>query len=475
MVITFSMLISRQVFCQIALMHQLGFSVEQRACTSSSECVRGTSCSHFRRRRRRDQNVCQACPPLDRSAENETIRVQELCFHVFEAAKTLRAYDKGEVDPWPYVIFGKVRYRGHLPRGKTIYSPRVFVEFCSGCIDSDGTYKQERLVVRETLKSMRIGDFVALFVCAYAVGLTIIGELRDIKVCNMAQLRCVASFQHHPVGHVWFAFINAVRLYVLIPQVMAAVVDLALLEGGNTVSLVFNTISVIFVTELDNLSTLYLLSPLTLAKVERLGQVVASRDDIRYLAVSQKLFVIGVIFVIILGVFAEVYFVPGISYFMAIVAVYVESLAELVFYDSGQPLLTQVFLSTLYASWTSDDSSRCCLLLRRWCRCLRGGPRREMAQIYRSTKNGDTASPSSSAAAAAGGGGGEPTTTTTPPPSRPRLMTIATQRQRRKTVCSRAFLQDICASMFELQFVYAVCSFVLNTSLGTTFGQSRYW
>ena len=436
------------IITQISLMHQLLFSVEHRSCTSSSDCVRGTSCSAIRRQRR-EPNVCQACPPL--TSKNETLRVQELCFNVFDSAAAIRAYDAEDIHPWPRVDFRNVRYRPNLPRGSTVYSPRIFVEFCSGCIDSDGTYKHEHLIIRETLKSMQFGDFVTLFVCAFAVGLAIIGELREIKVCNKAQRRCFAATKDHGFGHIWFALINAIRVYVLVPQVIAAVPEFVLLEGGNTVSLVFNTISVIFVTELDNVLTLYLLNPLTLAKVERHAQVVATRKDLRYLAVTQKVFVVGVIFVIFIGIFSEVHYLLGLSYYMAIIAVYIEGLAELLFYDSEQPLLTRIVLTLLHESWVADD---CRLRRVVWCQLLQcHSPSQESPtglghQDSEDDDDDDDASP-------------------VVEPCWPHLMTVASRRRHRDTLCSRALLQDILTFTFELGSIVVLVNLALNVGLRT--------
>ena len=452
------------VILQVSLMHQLLFSVEHRACTSSSDCVRGTSCSVYRRQRR-NMNVCEGCSRLDR---NETLRIQKKCFEIFDSANLLHLYETNQ-GPDVSVHFAEgVRFpQFERAAGRDVsYAPSVFVEFCEGCVDSDGVYKSLRSVTRENVRSMRRGDFLTLLVCGIAMGLTIVGELREIKICNIAQRRCFTKSRHHPLGHIWFASMNALRAYVLVPQVIAAVPRLVLLEGGNTVALIFNTVSVIFITELDNLLTQRILSPSTVIAINDKARVLASKEDLRYLAVTQKIFVLGVIVVIFVGLFMEIRYFEGIAYLLAVGLVFAEGLAELLFYDSEQPLLTRIILTSsngllnclkCCCCWTFCCPCRIlCYLCRRLFRFVRGSPAKEEeeekeekeetldddARRFRDALQAETTS---------------------------HLRTVASQRQRRRTLCTGALIQDIIAYTIEFLLIAALVSALLNASLQTVY------
>ena len=192
----------------------------------------------------------------------------------------------------------KVSYKKDLAPQKTkeqTYASSVFVEFCAGCIDVDGTYKDLPTVVRGNVRSMLAGDFITLFVCSLAVGLAVAGEVRDVKIATMAQKRSFHKTQHHRVSHVWFAALNFARLYVLVPQVVAAVPNLVALEGADAVAILFNTVAVVFVVELDNVLTTRLLSAPTLGILRKNAAVVPDRADQRYLSMTQKIVVVLVV------------------------------------------------------------------------------------------------------------------------------------------------------------------------------------
>ena len=344
------------VALQIALMQNFFFSVESRACTSSEDCVRGTSCTGFRRRRRAS-NVCRACARLD--GGNETKRIEDECFEIFDDPDLLRKYRHNDA-PWPRVTYDDVYITNEKSGSRRVtYRPKTFLELCSGCIDGDGAFRNLGQITRQNFRAMRLGDFATLLVCAVAVGLILVAELREVKTCNIAQSRslALAGPGRRRFAHVWFAYVTAVRGYVLIPLVVAAVPRLVVLEGANTVSVVFNTVSVIFVTELDNLVTQRFLSPQTVAVLNNRTQVIASREDLRYFAITPKLFVAGVVAVIFLGLIAEVRY-NQLSFALAVGLVYVEGVAELLVYDGQQPFLTRILVTACVGVPDDDDDRK---------------------------------------------------------------------------------------------------------------------
>ena len=243
------------VALQIALMQNFFFSVENRACTSSEDCVRGTSCTGFRRRRRAS-NVCRACARL--AGGNETKRIEDECFEIFDDPDLLRKYRHNDV-LWPRVTYEDAYITNEKSGSRRVtYRPSRFLELCTGCVDDDGAFRHLSKITRENLRAMRSGDFVTLFVCAVAVGLILVAELKEVKVSHIAQARTLAKGSRVSFAHVWFAYVTLVRGYVLIPLVIAAVPRLVVLEGANTVSVVFNTVSVIFVSFLFILFNLFL-------------------------------------------------------------------------------------------------------------------------------------------------------------------------------------------------------------------------
>ena len=444
------------VALQCSLMHQVLFAVRHRSCSSSRGCSRGTSCSGHRRLID-EGNRCEACNPL--VSRGERLRIQAICFQIFDSSELIEEYNSNNLTEWPRVSFDRKprALRASLTQGDVEFSPSTFVEFCSGCIDSDGTYKPLTSILRDNVRAMQGGDFLTLLVCTIAVGLTIVGELREIKICTIAQRRCFAKTRHHSLGHAWFALINSFRAYLLVPQVIAAVPRLVLYEGGNTVSLIFNTVSIIFVTELDNLLTQRILSPSTVATLENTARVMASREDLRYLAVTQKVFVVGVVIAVFLGLFAEVRYFPGISFAIATFMVYIEGLAELVVYDSEQPLLTRILFTT-----GCYQHSCCCDP----CYCRRNNDDDE-------ENNNDVSCRDATTADAAARNSKDNNnhqnqrTRIRPPVLCAHLRTVSSHRRRRHRFFTVALCQDIIAYTFELFLVSFLVGWALDSALQT--------
>ena len=61
---------------------------------------------------------------------------------------------------------------------------------------------------------------------------------------------------------------NAIRQFALIPMLLLTVVDLVSFSGSDAVSLCLNTVAVVFILEVDNLSYEYALEEQTRAQVE---------------------------------------------------------------------------------------------------------------------------------------------------------------------------------------------------------------
>ena len=99
----------------------------------------------------------------------------------------------------------------------------------------------------------------------------------------------------------WVAQV-ALRRYSIIPDVAITVVLMVLRMGGDTVSVMLNTLAALFMLEVDNLAFDYGLTAQTKAKVEKEFKVVLAKDQINLLNSIRRWHVLALTVVIIASV-----------------------------------------------------------------------------------------------------------------------------------------------------------------------------
>ena len=124
---------------------------------------------------------------------------------------------------------------------------------CAACTTSKGfeTYPD---IQRDGVDSMRLQDWLALFLASLVVAFAVFAEMRDAVLCHCA-LRDISQV---PRG--WrFAIggLNFCRNFVFLPCVVLSVMELVLADGGRVRDVCLNTVAVLFLLEVDNLAFLH--------------------------------------------------------------------------------------------------------------------------------------------------------------------------------------------------------------------------
>jgi hypothetical protein len=181
--------------------------------------------------------------------------------------------------------------RGELddPIGFKAKSVRAW---CEACIFTDG--EVNRLTIADQMvgnvMSMGAFDWMTLFFATYVVGLSIVGELKDIELCLLA-------IERIPEGALSWKWVSALsfclelRRFVFLPAMLNIVATLVILKGGDALSVCFNTVAIIFLVEIDNISYHVGLGELQKARVESVGRVVLSDAEAKNLAWLKVMYV----------------------------------------------------------------------------------------------------------------------------------------------------------------------------------------
>lgn len=167
------------------------------------------------------------------------------------------------------------------------------IQQCAACPESLRTgvaYMTASENENNTLLKMSLFDHLSLALCAVIVALTLTREVRDINIGKMMtlqakqrdRLRDEGILTDLPKGEheltknsvAWEWALGgpvALRRYIIIPDVAATVLLMVLRMGGDTVSVMLNTLAALFMLEVDNLAFDCAPSPNTPLRPCRLG------------------------------------------------------------------------------------------------------------------------------------------------------------------------------------------------------------
>jgi hypothetical protein len=164
--------------------------------------------------------------------------------------------------------------------------------WCEACIFTDGEVNRYTIVDNNVGNIMSMGayDWVALFFATYVVGLSVVGELKDIELCLLA----IERIPEGALSRKWvlaLSFCLELRRFVFLPAVLIIVSALVMTRGGDALSVCFNTVAIMFLVEIDNISYHVGLGELQKARVESVGRVVLSDTEAKNLAWLKVMYV----------------------------------------------------------------------------------------------------------------------------------------------------------------------------------------
>lgn len=142
---------------------------------------------------------------------------------------------------------------GEHPRDFTHDSVK---SWCEQCVVFAGTapLAQDSVSINNLKQAATINggalavlDWFALLLCAYFVGLTMAAEVKDMALVDMAVQRSVG---HLSTGwQIAFTLLGRFRMHFLLTPLLSAIPVVILSQGGGALGTCFNTIAVLFLTE----------------------------------------------------------------------------------------------------------------------------------------------------------------------------------------------------------------------------------
>lgn len=133
-------------------------------------------------------------------------------------------------------------------------SVKVIESWCDACIHEITGHIDESTsfsLVADNVNAMGGADWVALSFSAFVVSFTVVGELKDIELCELAVYRAGEAL-NIPYRIVILLMLN-MRRWGFLTVLTVDVVLLVIYRGGDALSVCFNTIAILFMCEIGKL------------------------------------------------------------------------------------------------------------------------------------------------------------------------------------------------------------------------------
>jgi hypothetical protein len=160
--------------------------------------------------------------------------------------------------------------------------PARVASWCESCVSSKSTWRSRfdpltpDSLTATNVAAMGKFDWVALLLAAFIVALTVVGELKDIELVTLA-IR-YAGDKLSPRWRFALALLGGVRRWVFLPALVIVVPVLVMYKAGDALSVCFNTVAVLFLCEIDNITYAVLLSERVRSRAEASGMRVEIGD-----------------------------------------------------------------------------------------------------------------------------------------------------------------------------------------------------
>eukprot|EP01046_Picozoa_sp_COSAG06_P014146 COSAG06_NODE_869_length_11861_cov_37.817463_3_plen_406_part_00 len=117
--------------------------------------------------------------------------------------------------------------------------------WCDSCMFATGDVDiwNEKLNAETSSGSMRVLDWGTLAVASYVVGLTIVGEIKDVLLCEIAAQR--GRDQLTPKWRLMLTLFNRFRIHCFLGYIMNGAALVVLTRGGSAIDICFNTIAIV--------------------------------------------------------------------------------------------------------------------------------------------------------------------------------------------------------------------------------------
>ena len=189
-----------------------------------------------------------------------------------------------------------------LEKGCTYNAPENIGSWCEACVGKGGTADPMTgaALAAQNLFAMGSFDIVALIFAAVFVSFTVIGELKDIRLCAIAIAH--ADTKLNQGWRLALGFLVWLRRWVFLPSLVMTMPVLVLYKGGDALSICLNTVALLFLCDIDNIAFDLVLGERVRARVEDAGRVELTDLEATALARTKAVHVV----LIVLGVLASV-------------------------------------------------------------------------------------------------------------------------------------------------------------------------
>jgi hypothetical protein len=161
---------------------------------------------------------------------------------------------------------------------ETALTPEFIESWCESCVTAVD-WKADMFttidLMFDSVDAMGPLDWITLVFASYVVGLTIIGELKDMLLCEIAIKRLGDKLGP------WRHAINIgifLRRAAFLPIMLGTVGVIVQIRGGDSLSVCFNTVAVLFMAEADNMAQFGLAEPQK-ARMEADGRIELNTED----------------------------------------------------------------------------------------------------------------------------------------------------------------------------------------------------
>ncbi len=133
------------------------------------------------------------------------------------------------------------------------FSAATVERWCDSCVHMapdgvlDVSIMNQKLLAETNRQAMAPLDWAALILCSYVVGLTIVGEIKDMALCEMAIER--NKLELSQAWMIWLEILNRLRSAFFLQPLCASIPLVVLTQGGGALATCFNTIAILFITE----------------------------------------------------------------------------------------------------------------------------------------------------------------------------------------------------------------------------------
>jgi hypothetical protein len=95
-------------------------------------------------------------------------------------------------------------------------------------------------------------DTIALLFCAVIAGFKVVGELQDLRLCNLA----ISRIPNAALSKGWrvaLALLGGLRRWVFLPCMVTDVALVVAARGADALNISLNTVAILFICELDDI------------------------------------------------------------------------------------------------------------------------------------------------------------------------------------------------------------------------------